>query len=514
MGAGDWVSEDHTSAPGTPPVDSGWLDTANDFGRAVTNAATFGMGNRIKGYLSGTGTDEQARLSEVARARSPYASIAGDVYGSMAIPGFGAEALAARMGSGLAARAGAYGLTGAATGAAQGAGNTYSGNLPDYLQNAAIGGAIGGALGSAGGAAFGAQPRVSAAEVPTQAELYAAKNAGYGALANSGARYESEALAQHADQIERDLLQRRFNWRDSPGTWRGIEEARGQPAPGQLNTGYGAPRDPGNIDFIVQGLNQIPKTERTLKDRESARFVKNALNDFVENPPPGAVLPGTEREAAQASTLARNARGDYGAYKRSQALNELISNAQNTAGATHSGLNLQNELRKGVRTFAKEKAGESPASKAGFIPDETAALRDYARGTNLTNLMRYGSNALGGGGGIGAPIAAAAYGTGGGIAGQYFKDDPGTAGAVGLMAPVIGTGLRMLGNRRANNEIQAMRELIAQRSPLYDYRTSMAGTVPGAGSPTAAKSVRDAVALQLMKQAQPQRLMIDTSDWQ
>jgi hypothetical protein len=504
--ADDWTPVEEGSSS------SGW-DTVNDFGRAVSNAATFGMANRLKGWISGTGTDEQARLSEVARARSPYASIVGDVYGSIGIPALGAENLGLRAGAALAptlgraapaaGRALGYGATGAVTGAAQGAGNTYSGNVPDYVENALVGGALGGVLGGAGGAAFGRGPRVSAAAVPTQAELYAAKNTGYGALGNSGARYEAAALHDVANEAEQRLLAERYHWRDSPGTWRGIEEARGGGAPGQLNTGPNAIIDPGNVDFIVKGLNRIPKTEATQTDRASASILKRALNDFVENPPPGAVLPGTEAAAAQASTLARNARGDYGAYKRTQALNELISNAQNTAGATHSGLNLQNELRKGIRTFAKEKGGESPATKAGFIPAETAALRAYSRGTSPTNVLRAASAALGGGGGIGAPIAAAAYGTGGGVAGQYFKDDPATAGAVGLMAPVIGTGLRMLGNRRANREIQAMRDLIAQRSPLFDYRASMAGTLPGPGQPRTAKAMRDALTLELLKRRQP-----------
>ena len=478
------------------------------------NAVTFGMADRLAGYMGGQGTDAEVAKTATARERSPYASVVGDVAGSVAIPAFGAEALAARMGGNLAARAGAYGATGAATGAAQGAGNTYTGELSDYARNALIGGGIGGTLGAAGGAIFGRGPAVSRAQVPTQEELWAAKNVGYNALGNSGARYEQSALRDVANATEQRLLADRFHWRDSPGTWRGIEEARVGGAPGQLNTGPSAPIDPGNIDFIVKGLNKIPRTPERATDRESASIVKRALNDFVENPPAGAVLPGTERAAAQASTLARAARGDYSGYKRVQAIDELINNAANTSGATNSGLNLQNELRKGVRTFVKEKEGISPATKQGFTQDEIDALTGYTRGTNTTNLLRYGSNALGGGGGIGAPIAAAAYGTGGGIAGQYFKDDPSTAGAVGLLAPVVGTGLRMVGNRRANNEIAAMRDLIAQRTPLYDYRASMSGTRPGAGSPVAAKSARDAVALELMKQTQPQRLMIDTSDWQ
>ena len=134
------------------------------------------------------------------------------------------------------------------------------------------------------------------------------------------------------------------------------------------------PSIPATSTVLVKGLNRIPKNDRTLTDRESASIVKRALNDFIENPPPGAVLPGTETAARQASTLARNARGDYGGYKRVQTVDELISNAAHATGATHSGLNLQNELRKGVRTFVKEKGGESPPARQGLIPPSAPRL--------------------------------------------------------------------------------------------------------------------------------------------
>ena len=503
MASDDWKPvEDSTTS-------SGWLDTANDFGRAVTNAATYGMGNRIKGYLSGTGTDEQVKRSEQARERSPYATIAGDVYGSFAIPALGAENLALRTGTALAptlgraapavGRAVGYGASGAVTGAAQGAGNTYTGNPMDYVENAAIGGAIGAPLGAAGGAIFGRGPAVSRAETPTQAELWAAKNTGYAALGQSGARYEQSALRDVANEAEQRLLADRYHWRDSPGTWRGIEEARVGGAPGQLNTGLGAPVDPGNIDFIVKGLNKIPKTGERATDRESASILKRTLNDFIENPPPGAVLPGTEPAARQAATLARNARGDYAGYKRVQALDELIENARSTTGATASGLNLQNELRKGVRTFAKEKGGDSPASKQGYTRDEIAALTAFTRPGRLDSTMRYADRMLGGGGGLGALVAG---GGAGGAGGAYFKDEPGAGAALGGAAVGTGLLLRTIGNRRAHANINELRDMIARRTPLHDYRVSMAGTQPGAGSPQTAKTLRDAIALEMLKMQQ------------
>jgi len=501
----------------TPRQEATWTDTLNDFGRAVTNAATFGMGNRMKAgieYAKGNtpsydeGVTEQARLSDVARERSPIASTVGDVYGSFAIPALGAENLALRSGVALAptigraapavGRAIGYGTTGAVTGAAQGAGSTYTGNPADYLTNAAIGGAIGAPLGAVGGAVFGRAPEVSRAVSPSQAELFAAKKVGYNALAQSGGRYEGTALARRADEIERQLYADRFHPRDSPRTWDALEEARGRGAPGQPATGYNAIVDPGNIDFIVKGLNKIPRGEAHATDRESAAIVKRALNDFVENPPPGAVLPGTEPAARQASTLAAQARGDYAGYKRVQKLDELVNNATNTAGAT--GLALQSELQKGVRSFVKETGGYSPASKAGYNRDEIARLVNYARGTNLTSAMRKGSEVLGGGSNIGTQLALAG-GIGGGAAlGGYFKDQPVIGALAGPASVGAGLLLRRAGNVRADREIAALRDMVAQRTPLYNYRTMLAGTQPGPGSPATAKALRDAIATGILKQ--------------
>lgn len=500
-----WIAED--AAPPAAPVawqaeePGSWLTTADDAVRAVANSATFGMADRFAGAMEGltsgkgykAGVDAEAAKTEAARERSPIATTVGDITGSLAIPGLGAARLAARYGGGLLARAGAYGGTGAVAGAAQGAGNTYTENPADYLENAAWGGGISAPLGAAGGAIFARGPRVSRAVTPDQNELFHAKSVGYDALNSSGARYEGPALARRADEIERQLYADRYHPRDSPGTWRGINEGRGAGAPGQPATGYGAIVDPGNIDFIIKGLNRIPQTAERATDRDSARLVKRAFNDFIENPPPGAVLPGTEGAAAQASTLARSARGNNAAYRRVQAMDELVDNATNTAGATASGLNLQNELRKGVRTFVRAKGGESPASKQGFTRDEIARLTAFTRPGRLDGTMRYADRLLGGGGGLGALVAGGTIGAGG-IGGSMVKDDP-VAGAM-LGGAAVGTGLalRAVGNRRAAANMRELRDMIAQRSPLYEYRQMFAGTDPGRGSPATAKATRDMIA--------------------
>ena len=153
---------------------------------------------------------------------------------------------------------------------------------------------------------------------------------------------------------------------------------------------------------------------------------------------------------------------------------------------------------------------------AGFNPAEVNALTQYVRGSNPANMLRYAGNALGGGGGS---VGIAAGSMIGGTAGKYFKDDPEMGAALGLGAPAIGLGLRMIGNRRANAELNQLRNMIAQRTPLYQERAAVAGMMPGPGMPGTAKTARDAVALELLKQTQQPRIYVSpstgsSSDWQ
>jgi hypothetical protein len=537
MAAEDWVDEPAAGGGG-----GSWWDTAknvgqtaDDFVRAAANAATFGMADRFAGYmnsggpqtLSGlvTGTkppsyDEavnaEVAKSEAARARSPYASVGGDVAGSLAIPGFGAERLAARYGSGALARAGAYGATGAVTGAAQGAGNTYTGELPDYIKNAAIGGVLGGAFGAVGGAAFGGRPAVSAAETPTVPELRSFKTGAYDALNANPVRYDAMHLANRSDALEQRFAtdpNARFFERDSQGTFRALDEMR-QPYAAAVQAGPSAMADLGtaDIDFIRKGINKIPPGAERAPDRESGRIVKRALDDFIENPPPGAVMPGYAGAAQQASAQGQLARESNAAYKRAQLSEAMRSNAENNAASNYSGLNLENYLRQEYRNLLRvdKKTGVSGAQRAGYNPDEINRFQQFVSGADTPgrNLLRWGAKTAGGGSGLGFLAAA---GIGGGAAGAYTSDDPRWISALTL--PAAGLLLRSAGNRIALRNVNSLDEMVRQRSPLFTQRAAGAGMTQS-GQPIAARGVRDAVALELLKQTQPTRVPIDTTDWQ
>jgi len=479
-------ADDPRAAPG--PAERTWWDTAKDVGqtaddavRAAANAMTFGMADRLAG-LTGGGTDAQVKLSEAARKRSPIASIAGDVGGAVALPGIGGRQLAARMGGGWGARALGYGGEGMVLGAAGGAGNTYTGKPVDYLTNAGWGAGLGGVLGAGMGGVFGPRGGMqSTARTPTTAEQFADKTARYDRLEASPAQYEASALARAADPTEAVMRAQRLHQSSSPHSFQAVNEMRAPPTTEHL--GIGAPVSPGDIEFIRKGLNNIsPVTGGP--DLAAQRYVKQALDNFVRNPPPGAVLPGTEAAAREASALAESAREAHGAYRRGQMFDSMVNNATTSAAGANSGLNFANRMRQTVGGKLRENdKGQSPLSKAHFNDDEIAAATKFARVPRGDATLRYIDRVMGGGGGIGVTIA----GVGGGAAGGQYLDNPTWGGTLGVAVPAAGFALRALGNRRALGQVNALNDMVHQRSPLYRERAAAAGlqAPPGSGPETA-----------------------------
>jgi hypothetical protein len=480
----------------------GAAQTADDAVRAMANTVTFGQADRLAGYMGGEGTEAEVAKSELARQRSPVASTVGDIAGGVALPGFGAEALAAKMGSGLAGRAAAYGLTGAATGAAQGAGNTYTGNTRDYITNALIGGAFGGPLGAAGGAVFGARPAISIAKTPTVPELHGTKTAAYDALAANPARYDAQHLAQRANDLEqRFWTQENFGREYSPVSFKALDQMRRpyaaavQASPSAIST-----ITPANIDFVRKGLNRIPLGEASATDRASGRLVKSALDDFLERPPLGAVMPGSEAAARRASAQAVLARESNAGYKRAVVSDALIRRAEGAAGPNASPLDIEAALRSQYRAnLAPDKrTGRSPAQNQGFNPAEIGLMDAFSKGvdTPVRNAIRWAARNVGANTKFG--LAQGAVGAGAG----YFAPE-GTPIeqrlAMAAALPTLGAGTRLVGNRIARNAVQNIDEALRQRNPLYQFRAMNAPMASPSGSPATAQAMRDAVAATLIK---------------
>lgn len=492
---------------------AGSLQTTDDAVRAAANTVTFGGADRLAGYMSSGGpqtmsglitgqkpltydeaVNAEVKKSEEARTRSPTASTVGDVAGSFAIPGLGAETLAARAGGGALARALAYGGTGAVTGAAQGAGNTYTGNLSDYLWNAGKGGGMGLVTGATGGAVFGQRPSMppAAATIPEQR---ATTDLAYTALRANPTRYDPAHFAQRANNLEQNfytnpnfVTEREF----SPASFRTLDRMR-EPQPSTAATGG---LTPGQIDLS----RQLLKNADTRTDKTAAGYVRRGIDDFVENPPVGAVLPGAgnAQSARDAAAQALLARQSHAGAERSQISENLRRKAEAEANSRNSGLNVEAKLRSAYADFTKPnvKTNRSRAQNAGFNADEIGAMEQFHSGvdTPLRNTIRYLGNLGGGGGGLGA---LAVGGVGVGASAAYASDDPRWYAAVG--APLAGLALRGVGNRIAQNNISALDQMIRMRNPTSQYLQMTQPRIPGGGSATNAKATRDLIAIELAK---------------
>lgn len=507
---------------------SGWWDTiksgaqtAVDFGTAAAHTATFGLDVRrdaLAGWLAGdypdysTGLAAEQQKLEKQRQRSPVASIAGDIAGAAAIPGMGGAGLAARgalglRGGSLGARALGYGAEGAAIGAAQGAGNTYTGNVEDYAKNALLGGVLGGVTGGAVGGAFGPRGQVSSARPTTLDEVRRGTDAAYDALRANPTRYDAGQFRTAADQLEQRLLNAGYIRNYSPGAFAAVDRMRltqGQP---------NAVVTPANIDLIRQGVNRIPRGEASAVDRSAGRVVKETLDDFVVNPPTGAVLsnPQVAAEAAQTARLAREMRA---AQERQTMIGNVRGQAELAAQSANSGRNIDNAYRQVTKNYLLSPISPSAQARlARYSPEEQAALRNIPDPNNrFHNTVRTLGNMGGGGGGIGTPLLALlGAGAAGGGVGYAMGGDKTNAALGGLALAGGGLGLRSMANRLGRGRIQAAEEMIARRNPLYQQRAANAPMVPRPsalsgpriGDQTA--NVRDALTYQLLRmQGMPQ----------
>lgn len=461
--------------------------------RAAANAVTLNQADRaaaVGDVLTGqapnydAGLNAQLALSRKARTDYPLSSIGGDVAGAAMVPGIGGRTLAAHLGGGFAARAAGHGAEGAVYGGLGGLGYTSPGSSFDrYMENMGYGSVLGGVLGMGFGGPFGrGGPMQSTAKSPTAKELQAELTANYDALRKNAGLYEPKSLFDASFPAEAAIKARRARDEDIPYALRGIAEMRGDPSVFPL--GRGAPVSPADIDMIRQGVNQATSG----KDLAAGRHVKSALDAFLASPPPGSVLPGTEAAAAEASALSQRATGNTAAQHRVQAVENLIKNAETRGGF----YNLGPQLESNAAGFVRQKGGRSPASKAGLDPTEIASFENFANpGITVRGAL---SAASGGLGMAGLGVA----GAGGGSAYGYFKEDP-ASGAMITAAPLAaGLAMRMGANRGASRDIGALRDMVANRSPLFRERAVNAPMQPPPGK--AADVIRNYWTGEILKQ--------------
>lgn len=301
-------------------------------------------------------------------------------------------------------------------------------------------------------------------KVPTADAIQAAAKAGYKQAEGMGVVYSSDALAQAAGAARQQMEGQGIVKILAPKTFSILHDLENPPA------GSVAPYT-GGVDAARKALQRIKSdygASTSGEEREAARRAVAALDAFVENPPPQAVLAGPSAAVAATS---KEARGNAAAVFRSSDLTGIGQSAELRSWAANSGVNLDNQIRSRVASLLLD-----PSRLSGFTPTEQAALKGIVKGTVPTNALRMFGNMLGGGGGLGAAVS----GTIGASAGAAAAGPIGAL--VGPAVPAIGYGLKVAENWRTKAALQEADIATRARSPFAQQQSK---GVPPTMSPSA-----------------------------
>jgi hypothetical protein len=354
-------------------------------------------------------------------------------------------------------------------------------------------------------AARGTLPSLNMAQIPTRTvdpatgvvndELLNNSRAAYGRIAQAPIEYHPAAIEDFSQRAQHYLQQPGargvFTPESAPGVFNLLDRRVAELQ--QRGVQSLAPYD---FDVLRQQLRSFPSGADSAAGQRAAAI----LDNYMSNPPPGAITrmaPGAMGDLRANMAIAR---GDWRAGKTAETVEQEIDRAGTRAGGAHSGLNVDNATRQRLSSLTSTDAGEQKIFGATW--PERQAINAVVEGDPLTNKLRYVSNRMGGGGGFTGTF-------GGGIAGHTVNAllgswgvDPVTATAAGMGVgygwPKIGEQFRQAANERTVRAAGNVVDQIRQNSPLYQARQLAAG--PPITDPRA--MARDAIAYALMPQLQ------------
>jgi hypothetical protein len=170
-------------------------------------------------------------------------------------------------------------------------------------------------------------------------------------------------------------------------------------------------------------------------------------------------------------TTVKDARENFSAGYRSRTVTNKLTDVEQRANATNSGLNVDNPIRAKMRGLITPDtpSGTTRAGRSGYSADEQREMARINKGSRTINAARDVGNMLGGGGGIGRVVSGGAGGAVGGGIGMLVGGPPGAAvGAAigGTAAPVVGLGLKLAENAAAKKSMTQLANSVRLRSPL------------------------------------------------
>lgn len=279
------------------------------------------------------------------------------------------------------------------------------------------------------------------AGLPTAEELKAAASSGYDTARGLGVDIKPEAVAGTIQTLAQTLEKDGINAKLAPKTFGIISELAAPPA--------GSVATIANLETARRSLGHAAQDFLNPTEKMAAGRAIKHLDDYLGAIPQADVLAG---DAAQASKILSEARGNYAASKRSAQINGELDIAEGNAAAANSGQNIGNATRQRFNSILK-----SDKKSSGFTDAELAQMERVRDGTVIGNLARTGGNLLGGGGGLGAAVTAGI----GGAATAHM-------GGVGALAPLVGYGLKKFSNASVERQVRKLDEMTRARAPLSE----------------------------------------------
>lgn len=303
-----------------------------------------------------------------------------------------------------------------------------------------------GTFGPIGPAARGVATAVKAIrpEAPLQETIRDVISQQYGELDKLGIQIPQKDVAELAQQIRHDLMHGEnagHRPRNQPGTFDALDEL--EQAPGRFT----------DIDSIRKVLNNVRKDiAKNKSDSQAAGIAIGKIDDFLST------------RAGDTGALAKSARGNVSALKKSEQITAGRESAELSAATTGSGANFANRYRQNIKWIIDPKY---PWRRQGFRQEEIELMEEIARGGgrySVENIARLVSK-------LGPDHPLSGWGT---AIASFLSGDAG----IGVATLAIGKIAQWLSEKMPLRKINRLDEMIRQRSSLGQQQQPLRITIP------------------------------------
>lgn len=288
--------------------------------------------------------------------------------------------------------------------------------------------------------------------IPTARELHQAADEGYAAFRGTPVEYSADKFASAMQTLRQKLNNDGFDEINAPDTFKFLRQFDEVPE--------GAIVTPNNLQSAYSSAGKIGQKNLASNPADSAasNSIRKGIDEFIGVGDEAGSVVGPPTAQGAAAKIYKDARGNYAAAKRTDAIDNLEWISELRGAAANSGQNVGNATRQRIASHLNKAK-----DVRGYSPEELAALEKVVRGTTAENITRSAGNVLGGGGGLGSMVTGGA-----GAMPGIMASDPMLAAAGAIGAPMAGKALKAASTNMSKRGLQSVNEMLRKRSPMYE----------------------------------------------